>query len=94
MLLGEAGLGKTALLDYAARHAGGAAGCCAQRGSSPEADLPFAGLHRLLLPVLDSIEALPPSQAAAMSAALGLGPVTASAFWSGPGCSPSWPRWP
>ncbi|HST83021.1 MAG TPA: ATP-binding protein, partial [Kineosporiaceae bacterium] len=84
VLLGEAGLGKTVLLDYAARQVGERR-LLRTEGVEPEADLPFAGLHRLLLPVLGSIEALPPSQAAAMKAALGLGSGPGNRFLVGAG---------
>ena len=84
VLLGEAGIGKTALLDHAARRSGTLRLLRAE-GVEPEADLPFGGLHRLLLPVLDSIGALPPSQAAAIGAALGLGPGNGDRFLVGAG---------
>jgi DNA-binding NarL/FixJ family response regulator len=84
VLLGEAGLGKTALLDYTARQVGQRR-LLRTEGVEPEADLPFAGLHRLLLPVLDSIELLPGSQAVAMKAALGLGPGPGNRFLVGAG---------
>jgi DNA-binding CsgD family transcriptional regulator len=68
---GEAGMGKTALLDYAAV---GADGMLVLRavGIETEAELAFAGLHLLLRPVLDHIEALPGPQATALHGALGL----------------------
>jgi DNA-binding CsgD family transcriptional regulator/tetratricopeptide (TPR) repeat protein len=84
VLLGEAGIGKTALLDHAARRSGTLRLLRAE-GVEPEADLPFGGLHRLLLPVLDSIGALPSSQAAAISAALGIGPGNGDRFLVGAG---------
>jgi DNA-binding CsgD family transcriptional regulator len=84
VLLGEAGIGKTALLDYAARRSGKLR-LLRTEGVEPESDLPYAGLHRLLRPVLDSVETLPPSQAAAMRAALGLGPGTGERFLVGAG---------
>ncbi|WP_067834084.1 helix-turn-helix transcriptional regulator [Nocardia lijiangensis] len=70
---GEAGVGKSALLEYA----GAAARARVLRvaGVESEADLPFAALHRLLRPVLDEVEALPQQQANALRAALGLGDV-------------------
>ena len=41
-------------------------------GAEAEAELPFAGLHQLLAPVLDRAGALPAAQAAALRRALGL----------------------
>src|SRR5690349_1371342 len=84
VLLGEAGIGKTALLEYAARRSGKLR-LLRTEGVEPEADLPYAGLHRLLRPVVESIASLPPSQAAAMRAALGLGPGTGERFLVGAG---------
>lgn len=68
---GEAGIGKTALLGYAA---GAADGMLVLRaaGVETEAELAFGGLHLLLRPVLDRIERLPGPQAAALRGALGL----------------------
>ncbi|MGI8334362.1 ATP-binding protein [Actinomadura scrupuli] len=70
---GEPGIGKTALLDHAAA---GAADLRVIRGNGveSEAELPFAGLHLLLRPVLDRLGALPPVQERALRGALGLGP--------------------
>jgi DNA-binding CsgD family transcriptional regulator len=84
VVLGEAGIGKTALLEHAAGVAGNLR-LLRTQGVEPEADLPFAGLHRLLLPVLGSIETLPPSQATALRAALGLGSGTGERFLVGAG---------
>ena len=68
---GEAGIGKTALLGYAA---GAADGMLVLRaaGVETEAEFAFGGLHLLLRPVLDRIERLPGPQAAALRGALGL----------------------
>ncbi|MCG5214741.1 helix-turn-helix transcriptional regulator [Streptosporangium sp. KLBMP 9127] len=68
---GEAGIGKSALLEYAG--AATQARVLRVTGVESEAGLPFAALHLLLLPVLSHLEALPGQQADAMSAALGLG---------------------
>ncbi|MGY2124288.1 LuxR C-terminal-related transcriptional regulator [Nocardia gipuzkoensis] len=73
VIRGEAGVGKSALLEYAAATA--EARVLRVAGVESEADLPFAALHRLLRPVLDQVEALPPQQANALRAALGLGDV-------------------
>jgi ATP/maltotriose-dependent transcriptional regulator MalT len=73
---GEPGIGKTALLDYAADRAEGMT-VLAARGIEAEAELPFAALADLLRPVLTSIERIPEAQAAALRAALALGPPAA-----------------
>ena len=71
VIRGEAGVGKTALLRYAARQASGFR--LAQiAGVESEMELPFAGLHQLCAPMLDQLEALPEPQHRALSVALGL----------------------
>jgi hypothetical protein len=72
VLRGEAGIGKTALLDAAAENAAGAR-VLRVTGVESEAELPFAGLHALLRPVLDEVGALPERQAVALRGALGMG---------------------
>ncbi|WP_460444078.1 AAA family ATPase, partial [Amycolatopsis cihanbeyliensis] len=69
---GEAGIGKTALLDHAAR---AATGFRVLRGTGieSETELPFAGLHLLFTGALEQLDRLPPVQARALRAALGLG---------------------
>jgi DNA-binding CsgD family transcriptional regulator len=84
LLHGEAGIGKSALLEHAARRAGRLR-LLGTEGVEPEADLPFAGLHRLLLPVLDSIDTLPEAQARALRAAFGLGEGAGDRFLVGAG---------
>ncbi len=70
---GEPGIGKTALLGYAARAADQSnIRVIRGAGAELEAGLPFAGLHLLLRPVLDRRFALPQPQQDALSAALGL----------------------
>ncbi|MBT2211994.1 AAA family ATPase [Actinomadura sp. NEAU-AAG7] len=73
VLRGEAGIGKTALLDAAAdpRDAQGLRVLRAT-GVEAEAALPFAALQMLLHPVLPGVDALPDAQARALRAALGL----------------------
>ena len=58
---GEAGIGKTALLDQCA---GMASGFQVARiaGMQSEMELPFAGLHQLCAPILGKAEALPDPQ--------------------------------
>ena len=92
VIRGEPGVGKTALLDYAADHA---AGLRVLRGTGVQSEvtLPFAALHQLLYPVLDQLPALPAPQSAALGAAFGLTPVVATTpFWSRSPCSPSFLR--
>ena len=73
VIRGEPGVGKTALLEYAADHA---AGLRVLRGTGVQSEvtLPFAALHQLLYPVLDQLPALPAPQYAALGAAFGLTP--------------------
>ncbi|WP_185902516.1 AAA family ATPase [Streptomyces sp. WAC05292] len=74
LLLGEPGVGKTTLLDSAADTASAAGATVLRvRGSAAETELAFAGLHQLLLPVLDRAEGLPVRQRAALLSAFGLG---------------------
>ncbi len=74
VLRGEAGIGKTALLDRAAQSAS-ASGMRVLRvtGVEPEADLAFGGLVQLLWPVQDRLDGLPEPQADALRAVLGTG---------------------
>ena len=75
-LSGEPGIGKTALLDYAA-------GCAAgmqllrARGIESEAQIPFGSLLELLRPALAMLEKIPGPQAAALEGALALRPAFA-----------------
>ena len=68
---GEPGVGKSALLDYLAERA---PGCRVLRaaGVESEIELAFAGLHQLLVPVLDRLEGLPGPQREALRTAFGL----------------------
>jgi DNA-binding CsgD family transcriptional regulator len=68
---GEAGIGKSALLDYLADQA---EGCRVARaaGVESEMELPFAGLHQLCLPLLSLSDRLPGPQRAALEVAFGL----------------------
>lgn len=73
MLRGEPGIGKSALGSYAIERAEGMT-VLTTRGVESELELPFAGLHGLLGPLLDRIASLPTLQAAALRGALALGP--------------------
>ncbi|AXB44645.1 ATP-binding protein [Amycolatopsis albispora] len=72
VLRGEPGIGKTSLLDHAAATAGDLR-VLRGVGIESEAELPFAGLHLLLRPVLDRLDALPELQRRALEGAFGLG---------------------
>jgi DNA-binding CsgD family transcriptional regulator len=73
VLRGEAGIGKSALLEELGRRADdGGMLVLATVGVQSEAGLPFAGLHRLLRPLLADLEGLPPPQRAALTAAFGM----------------------
>jgi len=71
VLRGEAGVGKTALLEYLQ---GRASGCRIARaaGVESEMELPFAGLHQLCAPMLHRLGHLPGPQSDALGAAFGL----------------------
>jgi DNA-binding NarL/FixJ family response regulator len=71
LVRGEAGAGKTALLEDA-RDRAADMHVLAVRGVESESELPFAGLDQLLRPALDLIDLLPSPQAAALRGALGL----------------------
>src|SRR4051812_11629063 len=71
VLRGEAGAGKSALLEDVRDHAQDMEILFA-RGIESESELPFGGLHQLLRPILDRVGALPGPQAAALAGALGL----------------------
>jgi hypothetical protein len=71
MLRGEAGVGKTALLDWAAGQAGDMQ-VARVAGAEAEMDMGFAGLHQLLVPFLGGLEGLPAPQQQALGAAFGL----------------------
>jgi DNA-binding CsgD family transcriptional regulator len=72
LILGEPGIGKTALLEVA-RERGEGMRTLATRGVPSEADIPFAGLLELLRPLLSGLDGLPERQAQALSGALGIG---------------------
>ncbi|HEX6695298.1 MAG TPA: AAA family ATPase [Solirubrobacteraceae bacterium] len=71
VIRGEAGIGKTALLQHCARQAS-AFRVAWIVGVESEMELPFAGLHQLCAPMLGHLDALPEPQQAALGVALGL----------------------
>jgi DNA-binding CsgD family transcriptional regulator len=73
LVSGEAGIGKTALLEHTAAAAEGFLVLRA-RGYESERDLPYAGLHALLGPVLHLRDRIPDVQAQALGTALALEP--------------------
>jgi DNA-binding CsgD family transcriptional regulator/tetratricopeptide (TPR) repeat protein len=76
VVVGEPGVGKTALLEYAVR---AAPDVRVERavGVESEMELAFAALHQLCAPMLDRLDRLPEVQREALAIALGLqsGPV-------------------
>src|SRR5579864_174185 len=71
VLLGEPGVGKTALLDYAVDSASGLH-IARAAGVESERDLAFAALHQLCAPVFDRLERLPGPQRDALAVTFGL----------------------
>jgi DNA-binding CsgD family transcriptional regulator len=71
VLRGEAGVGKTALLEYLVANA---SGCRVARaaGVESEMELAFAGVHQLCAPMLSQLEHLPGPQRDALRTAFGL----------------------
>ena len=73
---GDAGMGKTALLEYVA---GRASGCrvVSVAGAQAEMEFGFAVLHQLCVPVLDHLDAVPAPQRNALYVTFGIeaGPV-------------------
>src|SRR6266702_4793048 len=71
VMVGEPGLGKTALLDYVAARASGCRVAHAA-GIQSEMELAFAALHQLCAPMLDVVERLPVPQREALRTAFGV----------------------
>jgi len=71
VLRGEAGVGKTVLLEYLVKHA---SDCVVARatGVQSEMELAFAGVHQLCAPMLARLECLPGPQRDALRTAFGL----------------------
>ena len=77
VLSGPAGIGKSTLLDFAADRARGMLVIRAE-GSPAEEGITYAGLSQVLTPLLAWLPSLVPTQAAAVEAALAIGPTTGS----------------
>jgi DNA-binding CsgD family transcriptional regulator len=73
VVVGDAGIGKTALLDYAAGRAEGMSVVRAA-GVESEVELEFSALFDVCRPLLDRLDELPERQRDALAAALGTGP--------------------
>src|SRR6201986_77791 len=74
MLSGEAGVGKTALLEYAIASASASSLTVVRVGGiESEMELAFAALHQLCGPMLDRLECVPARQRDALETAFGLG---------------------
>ncbi len=75
VLTGEAGIGKTALLDDAGTAAAGMR-LLRATGTESEAEVPFGALLQLLRPALVQLDSIPAPQAGALASALALRPGT------------------
>jgi DNA-binding CsgD family transcriptional regulator len=73
VVLGEAGIGKTALLRDLAEQASDLR-VVSVSGVESEMELPFAALHQLCAPLLDRIDAVPEPQALALRITFGMNP--------------------
>ena len=71
VLRGEAGVGKSALLEYLVQHAPGC-GIARTAGVESEMELAYAGLQQLCAPFLARLERLPGPQGEALGTAFGL----------------------
>ncbi|MFI7343720.1 ATP-binding protein [Streptomyces sp. NPDC050085] len=76
VIRGEAGIGKTSLLQYAESIAGDLTQL-RTHGIEAESRLPYVGLADLFRPVTDHLDRIPDRQAAALTGALALGPAVA-----------------
>jgi DNA-binding CsgD family transcriptional regulator len=70
LIHGEAGIGKTALLNYAVASAADMR-ILRAAGVESEMELAFASLHQLCAPLLEAVEHLPPPQRGALEVAFG-----------------------
>ncbi|TCC49084.1 helix-turn-helix transcriptional regulator [Kribbella capetownensis] len=72
VLRGEAGVGKSALLDYLANGPGQSCRVARAAGVESEVELPFSGLHQLCAPMLGHLDRLPGPQRDALATAFGM----------------------
>jgi len=72
VVCGEAGIGKSALLDRAAEHAARHVRVRRMVAAESELELAYAGLQQLCAPMMDAAGVLPEPQRDALEAALGL----------------------
>ncbi|MEW2569165.1 LuxR family transcriptional regulator [Streptomyces sp. NPDC047070] len=82
VLRGEAGIGKSTLLEHAQEVASGFRVLRAG-GAQHEAELPFAALHQLCLPVMEHLTELPVQQRQALRIAFDLASGTPDVFRAG-----------
>lgn len=76
LIMGEAGTGKTALLEVAAEHARENGACVLwSQGCEGESEQSFAALHQLLLPLLPDADDLPDHLREALETSFGLAPI-------------------
>jgi predicted ATPase len=73
VLLGEPGVGKTALLEDMAERASGCR-VVSVSGVQSEMELAFAALHQVCAPLLDRLDAIPAPQALALRTTFGMSP--------------------
>jgi DNA-binding CsgD family transcriptional regulator len=71
VLRGDAGVGKSALLEYLVQHSSGC-GVARAAGVESEMELAYAGLQQLCAPFLDRLQRLPGPQGDALGTAFGL----------------------
>ncbi|MFD6346415.1 ATP-binding protein [Streptomyces roseolus] len=81
VIRGEAGIGKTTLLDYARTAPG--MGTLRVSGAEFESELAFAALHQLCAPMLSVLRRLPDPQRGALESAFGLSTGTPDRFHLG-----------
>jgi AAA ATPase domain len=93
VIRGEAGIGKSALLEYLVERAS-TYRVLRAFGVQADAELAFAGLHQLCTPLLDRLDRIPVPQRDALGTAFGLraGPAP-DRFLLGLAGSACWPRW-